>query len=151
MHFTLTEKGTQAGRAGTQGEAVITGQQIRAARGILAWDRRDLARKAIVTIYTVERIERGTGISDAAKAKGLTAIKTALEVILPSFFEGKSVIHGSRAWLPSHAGNEDDDDIRDARPIRNYRKHDHSQADRNILHPSSKGLALWDTKATATR
>ena len=25
------------------------------------------------------------------------------------------------------------------------------QADRNILHPSSKGLALWDTKATATR
>ena len=120
VHFTLTEKGTQAGRAGTHGEAVITGQQIRAARGILAWDRCDLARKAIVTIYTVERIERGTGISDAAKAKGLTAIKTALEVILPSFFEGKSVIHGSRAWLPSHAGDEDDDDIRDARPIRNY-------------------------------
>ena len=27
VHFTLTEKGTQAGRAGTQGEAVITGQQ----------------------------------------------------------------------------------------------------------------------------
>jgi hypothetical protein len=32
---------------------VITGLQIRAARGFLAWDRRDLAKKAVVTIYTV--------------------------------------------------------------------------------------------------
>jgi hypothetical protein len=36
---------------------MINGLQIRAARGFLAWDRRDLAKKAVVTIYTLERIE----------------------------------------------------------------------------------------------
>ena len=45
-----------------EGEALITGPQIRAARGFLAWDRRDLAKKAVVTIYTVERIETGAEI-----------------------------------------------------------------------------------------
>jgi hypothetical protein len=29
---------------------VINGPQIRAARGFLAWDRRDLTKKAVVTI-----------------------------------------------------------------------------------------------------
>jgi hypothetical protein len=58
---------------------VITGPQIRAARGFLAWDRRDLAKKAIVTIYTVERLETGADISGTAIAKGLAAIKAALE------------------------------------------------------------------------
>jgi hypothetical protein len=71
---------------------VITGQQIRAARDFLAWDRRDLARKAIVTIYTVERIERGTGISDAARTKGLTAIKAALEDEGIEFTDDKGVL-----------------------------------------------------------
>ena len=42
---------------------MITGSQIRAARGFLAWDRRDLAKKAVVTIYTLERLETGAGIS----------------------------------------------------------------------------------------
>jgi transcriptional regulator with XRE-family HTH domain len=72
---------------------VITGAQIRAARGFLAWDRRDLAKKAVVTIYTVERIERGTGtISDAAMAKGLTAIKAALEAEGIEFTDDKGVL-----------------------------------------------------------
>ena len=61
------------------------------ARGFLAWDRREFARKAIVTIYTVERIERGTGISDAARAKGLTAIKAALEAEGIEFMDDKGV------------------------------------------------------------
>jgi hypothetical protein len=38
---------------------VVTGLQVRAARGFLAWDRRDLAKKALATIYVVERIETG--------------------------------------------------------------------------------------------
>jgi hypothetical protein len=58
---------------------VITGPQIRAARGFLAWDRRDLAKKAVVTLYTVERIETGTEMSATAVVKGLAAIKAALE------------------------------------------------------------------------
>jgi transcriptional regulator with XRE-family HTH domain len=58
---------------------VITGRQIRAARGFLAWDRRDLAQKAVVTIYAIERIETGGKISGAAMTKALSAIKAALE------------------------------------------------------------------------
>jgi transcriptional regulator with XRE-family HTH domain len=58
---------------------VITGRQLRAARGFLAWDRRDLAQKAVVTIYTLERIETGTEISGAAMTKALSAIRAALE------------------------------------------------------------------------
>ncbi|MGB8548216.1 MAG: transcriptional regulator [Xanthobacteraceae bacterium] len=58
---------------------MIIGPQIRAARGFLAWDRRDLAKKAVVTIYTVERIETGAEISGTAMVKGLAAIKAALE------------------------------------------------------------------------
>jgi transcriptional regulator with XRE-family HTH domain len=58
---------------------MIFGPQIRAARGFLAWDRRDLANKAVVTIYTIERIETGAEISGTAMVKGLAAIKAALE------------------------------------------------------------------------
>ena len=58
---------------------MINGLQIRAARGFLAWDRRDLAKKAVVTVYTVERIETGSEISGTAMVKGLAAIKAALE------------------------------------------------------------------------
>jgi hypothetical protein len=56
-------------------EAVINGPQVRAARGFLAWDRRDLAKKAVVTIYTVERIETGAEISGTAMVKGLAVSK----------------------------------------------------------------------------
>ena len=54
-----------------EGEALITGPQIRAARGFLAWDRRDLAKKAVVTIYTVERIETGAELVGTAMLTGL--------------------------------------------------------------------------------
>jgi hypothetical protein len=33
---------------------MITGLQIRAARAFLVWDRRDLSRKAVVPLGTVE-------------------------------------------------------------------------------------------------
>jgi hypothetical protein len=46
----------------------------------LAWDRRDLAKKAVVTIYTIERIETGGKLSGTAMVKGLSAIQPALEV-----------------------------------------------------------------------
>jgi hypothetical protein len=54
---------------------MISGRQIRAARGFLAWDRRDLAKKAVVTIYTIERIETGGKLSGTAMVKGLSAIQ----------------------------------------------------------------------------
>ena len=57
----------------------ITGAQMRAARGFLAWDRRDLAKKSVVTLYAIERIETGAEMSGAAMTKGLAAIKVTLE------------------------------------------------------------------------
>ena len=57
----------------------ITGTQIRASRGFLAWDRRDLAKKSVVTLYAIERIETGAEMSGAAMTKGLAAIKVTLE------------------------------------------------------------------------
>jgi hypothetical protein len=59
---------------------MISGRQIRAARGFLAWDRRDLAKKAVVTIYPIERIETGGKLSGTARVKGPSAIQPALEV-----------------------------------------------------------------------
>jgi hypothetical protein len=50
---------------------MINGLQIRAERGFLAWDRRDLAKKAVVPIYTLERIETGAEISGSAMVKGI--------------------------------------------------------------------------------
>jgi hypothetical protein len=58
---------------------LIPGSQIRAAPGFLAWDRRDLAKKAVVTIYTVECIETGAEISRTEMVKRVVAIKAALQ------------------------------------------------------------------------
>jgi transcriptional regulator with XRE-family HTH domain len=70
---------------------VITGRQIRAARGFLAWDRRDLAQKAVVTNYTLKRIETGMEISGAAMTKALSSINAALEAEGIEFTEDAGV------------------------------------------------------------
>ena len=58
---------------------MINGRQIRAARGFLAWDRRDLAKKAVVALQIIERLETGAEMSSAAMNKALTAIKATFE------------------------------------------------------------------------
>ena len=58
---------------------MINGRQIRAARGFLAWDRRDLAKKAVVALHIIERLETGAEMSNAAMNKALTAIKSTFE------------------------------------------------------------------------
>jgi transcriptional regulator with XRE-family HTH domain len=70
---------------------MINGLQIRAARGFLAWDRRDLAKKAVVTIYTLERIETGAEISGSAMLEGLAAVQAALEAEGIEFADDKGV------------------------------------------------------------
>jgi hypothetical protein len=72
--------------------AVVTGLQIRAAGGFLAWDRRDLAKKAVVTIYTIERIETGAEISGTAMVKGLAAVQAALAAEGIEFTDNKGVL-----------------------------------------------------------
>jgi hypothetical protein len=84
---------------------VITGRQIRAARGFLAWDRRDLAQKAVVTIYAIERIETDGEISGAAMTKALSAIRTALEAEGIEFTDDAGVpgvrLHMNKSKTPS--------------------------------------------------
>jgi hypothetical protein len=66
---------------------MVSGLQIRAARGFLCWDRRDLARKSVVPLSTIERIETGEKITGALNA-GLSAIKKALEAEGIEFIDG---------------------------------------------------------------
>lgn len=54
---------------------MISGPQIRAARGFLAWTARDLANKAVVPIATVQMIESG---EVAASLAELVAIQATL-------------------------------------------------------------------------
>jgi predicted transcriptional regulator len=53
----------------------ISGPQIRAARGFLAWTVRDLANKAVVAIAVVQKIESG---ELAASLVELVAIQSTL-------------------------------------------------------------------------
>ena len=59
---------------------MISGLQIRAARGFLCWDRRELAGKAVVSIFNVERIESGDSIGGRSKlASCVATIQMVLE------------------------------------------------------------------------
>jgi hypothetical protein len=71
---------------------MISGRQIRAARGFIAWDRRDLAKKAVVTLYTIERLETGAEISGTGVNKALTAIKVTFEAEGVEFTDGAGVL-----------------------------------------------------------
>jgi len=55
---------------------MMTGPQIRAARGFLDWTVRDLGKKAKVHFNTVHAIERGKSV---AKPETLAAIRKVLE------------------------------------------------------------------------
>jgi hypothetical protein len=70
----------------------ITGTQIRAARGFLAWDRRDLAKKSVITLYTIERLETGAEMSGTAMTKGLAAVKATLEAAGIEFINNAGVL-----------------------------------------------------------
>jgi transcriptional regulator with XRE-family HTH domain len=64
---------------------MMTGAQIRAARGFLNWSVRDLGKKAKVHFNTVHAIERGKSIG---KPETLAAIRTA---------KGRGAIHQREA------------------------------------------------------
>jgi transcriptional regulator with XRE-family HTH domain len=55
---------------------MITGRQIRIARGILGWSERELARNAGVRVFTVRNIEND--LTDE-QLPGLSAIRAVLE------------------------------------------------------------------------
>ena len=65
---------------------MMTGAQIRAARGFLNWSVRDLGKKSKVHFNTVHAIERGKSV---AKPETLAAIRHALEKAGVEFTNGR--------------------------------------------------------------
>ena len=65
---------------------MMTGAQIRAARGFLNWSVRDLGKKSKVHFNTIHAIERGKSI---AKPETLAAIRKTLEKAGVQFINGK--------------------------------------------------------------
>jgi DNA-binding XRE family transcriptional regulator len=57
---------------------MITGPQIRAARAMLGWTSRELARRAVVSIATINAVE-DTNLPSSRRQGDLAAIQMALE------------------------------------------------------------------------
>jgi len=66
---------------------MISGAQVRAARAMLGWTTRDLARRAIVSIATVQLIENAGGTSSASR-EALAAVQATLQAEGIEFLEG---------------------------------------------------------------
>ena len=58
---------------------MITGPQIRAARGLLGWSAREAAERSGLSLPTIQRLERDTGVSAKAQARTLADLKRAFE------------------------------------------------------------------------
>lgn len=58
---------------------MITGPQIRAARGLLGWSAREAAERSGLSLPTIQRLERDKGVSPTAQARTLSDLKRAFE------------------------------------------------------------------------
>ena len=65
---------------------MISAAQIRAARGMLGWTSRELARRAIVSDATVYALERVQGL--AANVDALAAVQATIEAAGIEFTNG---------------------------------------------------------------
>lgn len=68
---------------------MITGAQIRAARGLLGWTVRNLARRAIVSIATVNMIEGANGLPSTTRDQ-LEAVQATLAAAGIEFLDGEA-------------------------------------------------------------
>jgi transcriptional regulator with XRE-family HTH domain len=57
---------------------MITGSQIRAARGLLDWSADEIARRTGVTRFTIQRLEKSNGIPPS-RSQTLVDLKRAFE------------------------------------------------------------------------
>jgi ribosome-binding protein aMBF1 (putative translation factor) len=69
---------------------MITGTQIRVARGLLRWSPQELARRAKISVATIKRSEAAEG-EPAITLANAAAIRRALEAGGVSFGEENSV------------------------------------------------------------
>ena len=59
-------------------DIMITGAQIRAARGLLRWSARELAEHSGVSLPTIQRMESAEGVPSAS-AKSVDSVQRAME------------------------------------------------------------------------
>ncbi len=83
----------------------ISGAQVRAARALLGWTARALAKKADVPEFTIEWIE-GDGKIDRKDRKVLAAIQATLEYGGIEFLGGEAP--GVRVWARKRKRGETD-------------------------------------------
>jgi DNA-binding XRE family transcriptional regulator len=76
---------------GALGSIMISGAQIRAARGLLGWTRYDLARRAVVSDATAYALENDRG--SAANPSTLSAVQSTLETAGIEFLDGPAPGH----------------------------------------------------------
>ena len=74
---------------------MITSAQIRAARGLVDWSRRELAEKSVVSFASMMRLESFDGVP-SSNVKTLEAIKTAFENAGVEFIGGPDSQAGVR-------------------------------------------------------
>jgi transcriptional regulator with XRE-family HTH domain len=64
---------------GTNEPKLVSGSQVRAARGLLKWSVRDLAEASGVSRSSIRRIEEEDGIPQGRDVRSLQAIRAAIE------------------------------------------------------------------------
>ena len=66
----------------------MTSAQLRAARALLDWSQTELAQSAGVSVETIKRLEKITGVLEATKVATLEAITKALNKAGVEFTNG---------------------------------------------------------------
>jgi DNA-binding XRE family transcriptional regulator len=84
---------------GSRAFYVITGEQIRAARGLLGWSQSELAKRAELSLPTVKRVEAGTGpgVSDEARRRIQQALERGALNSLPKMAEARGSDYKKRS------------------------------------------------------
>jgi transcriptional regulator with XRE-family HTH domain len=81
--------------------AVLTSEQIRAARALLRWEQRELEAASLVSLPTIKRLESKPGVM-AAHMTTLVALRKALETAGVEFIEENGGGPGVRLKKRSH-------------------------------------------------
>jgi transcriptional regulator with XRE-family HTH domain len=82
------------------GAAMLTGAQMRAARGLLNWSANELAKACGLSLGTIQNAEKFDSIPNM-QAKNLQAVKVALEKAGVIFIDGDYAGRGGRAPILS--------------------------------------------------
>ncbi len=78
---------------------MITSEQIRAARGLLGWSADEAARRSLVSVPTIRRLEGKTGVPPS-RSQTLIDLQKAFEAAGVEFVGTAEEGPGVRLWAP---------------------------------------------------